>query len=140
RTMRAASSALTPPEKPSRNEHFVTRSDFEMSTARILRKGVLGKKLGMTQIFTEDGNAVSVTVVEAGPCFVVGQRTAEKDGYTAVQLGFGAARKIGEQSIADVSRPTAGAFKATQVWPQRYVREVRLSDKDAATYETGKPV
>jgi large subunit ribosomal protein L3 len=78
--------------------------------------------------------------VKAGPCFVVGQRTADKDGYTAVQLGFGDARKIGEQNIADVGRPAAGYFGKRNVWPQRFVREVRISAKDAEAYEVGKPV
>ena len=111
-----------------------------MSTTRTLRKGVLGRKLGMTQIFTEDGSAVPVTVVQAGPCLVVGQRTLDKDGYTAVQLGFHEARKIGQQNIADISRPIGGAFAKRDLWPQRFVREVRLDETDAQSYELGKPV
>src|SRR5215510_3825384 len=111
-----------------------------MSTARTLRRGVLGRKLGMTQIFTKDGYAIPITVVKAAPCLVVGQRTADKDGYVAVQLGFGEARKIGQQNIADVSRPRAGWFQKRNVWPQRFVREVRLVDADVASYEQGQPV
>src|SRR5215831_20132995 len=112
-----------------------------MSTARTLRRGVLGRKLGMTQIFTKDGLAIPVTVVEAGPCLVVGQRTADKDGYIAVQLGFDEARKIGNQNIADVSKPTTGWYGKRGVWPQRFLREVRVDAKDAdGVYETGKPV
>jgi large subunit ribosomal protein L3 len=111
-----------------------------MSTSKTLRRGVLGKKLGMTQIFTDDGNAVPVTVVQAGPCLVVDKRTKDKDGYTAVQLGFGEARKIGEQNLADVNRPTQGYFGKRSLWPQRFVRELRLTDKDAESYEVGKPV
>src|SRR5215471_4339648 len=111
-----------------------------MSTKVALRKGVLGQKLGMTQIFTEDGNAVPVTVVKAAPCLVVGQRSADKDGYVAVQLGFGEARKIGQQNLADVSRPVIGWFGKRNVWPQRFVREVRLSEGDLASYEQGQPV
>jgi large subunit ribosomal protein L3 len=111
-----------------------------MSTALTLRKGVLGRKVGMTQIFTDDGNAVPVTVVQAGPCLVIGQRTPDKDGYTAVQLGFGDARKIGQQNIADVTRPRNGYFAKRNLWPQRFVREIRVSDKDLAAYEQGKPV
>jgi large subunit ribosomal protein L3 len=112
-----------------------------MSTARTLRRGVLGRKLGMTQIFTKDGYAIPVTVVEAGPCLVVGQRTADKDGYVAVQLGFDEARKIGNQNIADVSKPTLGWYGKRGVWPQRLLREVRVDAKDAdGVYETGKAV
>src|SRR5215831_16745770 len=107
-----------------------------MSTARTLRRGVLGRKLGMTQIFTKDGLAVPVTVIEAGPCLVVGQRTADKDAYVAVQLGLDNARKIGNQNIADVSKPKASWYGKHGVWPQRFLREVRLSAEDAnSVYE-----
>jgi large subunit ribosomal protein L3 len=54
-----------------------------------MEKGLLGKKLGMTQIFWDDGDAIPVTVLEAGPCFVIQKKTKEKDGYDAIQLGFG---------------------------------------------------
>jgi large subunit ribosomal protein L3 len=111
-----------------------------MSTTRTLRKGVLGKKLGMTQIFTPDGLAVPVTVVQAGPCMVIGQRTKDKDGYVAAQLGFDEARKIGGQNIADAPKPIAGWFGKRGVWPQRFVREMRVADSDVAVYETGKAV
>jgi len=77
-----------------------------MSTARTLRKGILGKKLGMTQIFTDDGYAVPVTVVMAGPCLVVGQRTTEKDGYLAVQLAWAMpARSATRTSPTSIGRP-----------------------------------
>jgi len=111
-----------------------------MSTARILRPGVLGQKLGMTQIFTDDGNAVPVTVIKAGSCLVIEQRRPDKDGYLAVQLGFADARKIGKQNIADVSRPQSGYFGKRKLWPQRFVREVRVGEKDLASYEVGQPV
>src|SRR5689334_9236105 len=102
-----------------------------MSTTRTLRKGVLGKKLGMTQIFLEDGTAIPVTVVAAGPCMVVAKRTADKDGYVAVQLGLGDVRKIGQQNIPDATRPVNGYFRKRDLWPQRFVREIRLSEADA---------
>jgi large subunit ribosomal protein L3 len=111
-----------------------------MSTARILRTGVLGRKLGMTQIFTDDGNAIAVTVVETGPCICVGHRTEDKDGYVAVQLGVNPARKIGEQNLASASRPVRGYFAKREQWPQRHLRELRLPAKDLALYEPGKPV
>jgi large subunit ribosomal protein L3 len=111
-----------------------------MSTTTTLRKGILGRKVGMTQIFSDNGDAMAVTVVQAGPCYTVARRSPDKDGYTAVQLGFGDARKIGEQNIADTTRPANGYFAKRSVWPQRYVREVRVSEKDAEQYEVGKPI
>jgi large subunit ribosomal protein L3 len=80
-------------------------------------KGILGEKLGMTQVFTDDGRALPVTVVRAGPCQVVQVRTADRDGYSAVQLGFGAARRT--------SKPMAGHFAAANVEPTRYLVELR---------------
>jgi len=68
--------------------------------------GILGKKLGMTQIFTEDGKLVPVTVIEAGPCCVLQVKTSEKDGYEAVKIGFFEERKAGK-----ISKPMAGVFK-----------------------------
>ena len=85
---------------------------------------ILGKKLGMTQIFQDDGEAVSVTVIEAGPCPVVNKKTNEKDGYTAYQVGFGEIRsKL-------INRPKAGLFKASKVEPTRYLRELRFDDSE----------
>ena len=82
--------------------------------------GLLGKKLGMTQVFLPDGRPVGVTVVEAGPCPVVQVRTAEKDGYRAVQLAFD------DKPARLVSKPQAGQFAKAQATPKRYVREIRL--------------
>lgn len=85
---------------------------------------ILGRKLGMTQIFDEEDNVVPVTVIEAGPCVISQVKTKDKDGYAAVQLGFS------EKSEKNVNKPTAGHFKKAKVKPQRYVREVRISDNE----------
>jgi|SRR5579863_274354 len=81
--------------------------------------GLMGKKLGMTQIFNDEGKWVPVTVVEAGPCRVVQIKTLENDGYAAAQLSFG------EIKLKSVTRPLAGHFKKSNVAPSRYVREFR---------------
>ncbi len=84
-------------------------------------KAIIGRKLGMTQIFTEDGKAVPVTVVEAGPCCVIQVKTLERDGYEAVQLGFSEIRK-GKK----VNKPMAGIFKKAGVKPYRIIKEFRM--------------
>ena len=98
-----------------------------------LKMGLLGRKIGMTQVFHEDGTALGVTAVSVGPCVVVAQRTPEKHGYSAVQLGF-------EEEVPRLlSRPAAGYFaKANVGKPLRHLREVRLDPKDVAKYEVGK--
>jgi large subunit ribosomal protein L3 len=98
-----------------------------------LKMGLLGRKIGMTQVFHEDGTALGVTAVSVGPCVVVAQRTPEKHGYSAVQLGF-------EEEVPRLlSRPSAGYFaKANVGKPLRHLREVRLDPKDVAKYEVGK--
>ncbi len=83
---------------------------------------ILGKKLGMTRIFREDGTAVPVTVIEAGPCPVVAIRTRDKHGYNAYQIGFGSRRE------KLINKPLGGHFKAAGVEPTRYVREVRVDE------------
>ncbi len=90
-----------------------------------MQKGIIGKKIGMTQIFDEKGNVVPVTVVEAGPCVVVQKKTVENDGYAAVQLGFGDLRP------AQVNKPMAGHFAKSDVAPKRTLREFRLADCEA---------
>ena len=98
-----------------------------------LKMGLLGRKIGMTQVFHEDGTALGVTAVSVGPCVVVAQRTPEKHGYSAVQLGFE------EESPRLLSRPSAGYFaKANVGKPLRHLREVRLDPEDVAKYEVGK--
>ena len=89
-------------------------------------KSLLGKKLGMTQIFDEEGKLIPVTVIEAGPCSVVQRKTAATDGYEAVQLGFG------EQKPERVVKPRAGHFKKAGVGTMRELREVRVEAADAA--------
>jgi large subunit ribosomal protein L3 len=89
-------------------------------------KSLLGKKLGMTQVFDEEGKLIPVTVIEAGPCSVVQRKTAATDGYEAVQLGFGA------QKPERVVKPLAGHFKKAGVGTMRELREVRVEADDAA--------
>ena len=85
-----------------------------------MKKGIIGKKIGMTQIFDEAGNVVPVTVIEAGPCVVVQKKTTETDGYDSVQLGF--------EDIADkkLTKPVAGHFAKAGGAAERQVKEVRL--------------
>lgn len=83
------------------------------------KKGLLARKLGMTQLFNTDGTVSAVTALEAGPCRVLGLRTQEKDGYVAARLAFGAA------SSRKLSRPRAGEFKKAAVEPARHIAEVR---------------
>lgn len=90
-----------------------------------MQKGIIGKKIGMTQIFDEAGKVIPVTVVEAGPCVVVQKKTVENDGYTAVQLGFGDIR------AKRVNKPMAGHFKKADVALKRTLKEFRLEDTDA---------
>ena len=82
-------------------------------------KNILGRKVGMTSVFTDDGRSVPVTVIEAGPCTVVERRTKEQHGYESVALGFGAIKK------ARVTRALAGHFKKNDVEPVKFVREFR---------------
>ncbi len=85
-----------------------------------MKKGIIGKKLGMTQIFADNGEVIPVTVIEAGPCSVVQKKTAEKDGYDAVQLGF---EDIREKLV---NKPFAGHFKKAGVSAKRHLKEFRL--------------
>ena len=87
-----------------------------------MQKGIIGKKMGMTQIFDENGRVIPVTVVEAGPCAVVQKKTVESDGYVAVQLGFG------DMSAKKVTKPAKGHFDKADVAPKRTLREFRLED------------
>jgi large subunit ribosomal protein L3 len=93
-------------------------------------KGLLAKKIGMTQVFTEKGELLPVTVLEAGPCTVVALRSTQKDGYGAVQLGFGQVKD------KKVNKPSAGHFKKANVAPHRHLREVRL--RADGSYEVGQ--
>lgn len=85
-------------------------------------KEILGKKLGMTRIFIDTGEAVSVTVLEVGPCPIIAKKTMEKHGYEAYQVGFGKRRK------SRINKPMAGHFGAVNVEPTQYLKEVRFTD------------
>jgi len=89
--------------------------------------GLLGKKIGMTQLLEDDGTAVPVTVIQAGPCVVVQKKTKQKDGYDAVQLGF-----VEFVKAKRVNKPMTGHFKKSDVAPSRFVREIRVQGEDGA--------
>jgi large subunit ribosomal protein L3 len=84
--------------------------------------GLLGRKIGMTQVFSETGERISVTAVAAGPCVVLNKRTVERDGYVALQLG------LDDKPLRLVSKPVMGALAKANLKPKRYVREIRLED------------
>ena len=92
-------------------------------------KGILGRKIGMTQVFDEDGRAVPVTVVEAGPCRIAQLKSPETDGYWALQLAFGKPRRT--------TKPLEGHFKKANIEPLRYVVELRLDERDPGEYAVG---
>ena len=89
---------------------------------------ILGKKLGMSQIFTEDGDRIPVTVIQAGPCTVTQVKTRERDGYEALQIGYG---EIKERRL---NKPRAGHFKKAGVAPQRHLAEIRCDLKEATAW------
>lgn len=95
-----------------------------------MKKGILGKKIGMTQVFDQDGNVVPVTVLQAGPCPVVQKKTAATDGYDAIQVGFV------EQKEQRLNNPQRGHFKRANIAPTRYLAELRLADVNE--YEVGQ--
>src|SRR5215210_3559155 len=94
-----------------------------MSTAKIYPEGLLGKKLGMTQVFTAEGECIPVTIIEAGPCYVLDVKTEEKDGYTGVQLGFEPkkAQRATKAEQGHFQRSGQGAFY--------HVREIRCDNQ-----------
>ena len=93
-------------------------------------KGLLGTKLGMTQLWDANNRVVPVTVVQAGPCVVTQVRTPESDGYSAVQLGFGAVK------AKQVTKPSAGHFEKAGVTPRKHLVEIRTND--ASEYTLGQ--
>jgi large subunit ribosomal protein L3 len=97
--------------------------------------GLIGKKLGMTQIFGENGIIIPVTVVKTGPCVVVQKKTVKSDGYDAVQLGFDEITKTSR-----VNKPKTGHFKKANVAPMTRLREFRLGEEELSSYETGSEV
>jgi len=97
-----------------------------------LKIGLLGKKLGMTQVFADDGEAVPVTVIQAGPCHVLGTRTMERDGYSAVVLGFD------DKPLRLARKSELGQVKAAGQKPQRFIRELRLAPEEVVKYTVGQ--
>lgn len=97
-----------------------------------MKKGILGKKVGMTQLFTDTGLSVPVTVIEAGPCYVVQKKTPERDGYGAVQVGFG------EKRERLFNKPIKGHFSKAAVRPLRVLKEFKLEDYD--NYQVGQEI
>jgi large subunit ribosomal protein L3 len=96
--------------------------------------GLLGKKIGMTQVFNPNGSRLGVTAVEVGPCWVVQKRTVEKDGYSAIQVGFG------EKPERVANRPELGHFAKAGIPPKRHLREFRVPGEVAAGYEVGQQI
>jgi large subunit ribosomal protein L3 len=94
--------------------------------------GLLGKKIGMTQVFGPDGERVPVTAIATGPCVVIAKRTPDKDKYSAIQLGFE------EKKAQRVNRPQTAYFAKANVKPQQVVKEIRLPEADVARYEVGQ--
>ena len=97
-----------------------------------MKKAILGKKLGMTQIFNENGKVIPVTVIEAGPCVVVQKKTEEKDGYKSIQIGFGDIRE------KLVNKPLKGHFAKSGVSLKRFLKEFKLDNIDE--YEIGQEI
>lgn len=97
-----------------------------------MNKAIIGKKLGMSQIFAEDGKVIPVTVVEAGPCPVVQKKSLEKDGYEAVQVAYGDAK------IKSVNKPIQGHYAKAKVAPKKVLREFKLDN--AASFELGQEI
>lgn len=97
-------------------------------------QGLIGKKVGMTQVFAEDGNMVPVTVIDASGCIVVNKRTPEKDKYSAVTLG------LGEVKEKNVSKAQLNAFKKNNVKPRRFLREFRVTPEEAGKLNVGDEV
>jgi len=95
-------------------------------------KALLGRKIGMTQFFNEEGKAIPVSVIQAGPCVVIQTKTAKTDGYEAIQVGFGA------QKESRVIKPLKGHFTKAQVKPLRFLREFRLNN--ASEYKVGQEI
>ncbi len=97
-------------------------------------KGILGKKVGMTQVFDEHGEVIPVTVIEAGPCFVAQKKTVAKDGYTAVQLGFGEVR---EKRLTQGQR---GHLQKNKLPPLCSLREIRVNESELEGYKEGQKI
>ena len=101
-----------------------------------MKKAIVGKKIGMTQVFTPDGRLLPVTVIEAGPVTVVQKKTCQKDGYEAIQVGFDVYPEARAEKL--VNKPLKGHFKKAGVAPTRRLREFRMDD--CAPYEVGQVI
>ncbi len=99
-----------------------------------LRTGLLGKKLGMTQIFTELGDRTGVTVIHAGKCVVIGKRTPDKDGYSALRIGYG------EKPLRLANKAELGVAGKLNIPPPRWIKEFRLDVQTLEQFEVGKPI
>ena len=97
-----------------------------------MAKGILGRKIGMTQIFNSTGQLIPVTVVEAGPCVVVQKKTDDKEGYSAIQLGFD------EKKAKHITKPLKGHFDKAGVNALRYLKEIRLAPDENEKYQVGQ--
>ena len=96
--------------------------------------GLIGRKVGMTQLFSDDGDVIPVTAIEAGPCWIVQKKTPERDGYAAVQLGFGA------KKAKRVTKPLQGHFQRSGVIPTQWLREFRVDEQTLIEYQEGQEV
>ena len=97
-------------------------------------QGLIGRKVGMTQVFSDEGDVIPVTVIEAGPCWVTQKKTKERDGYTAVQLGFG------KKKVKRTTKPLRGHFEKTGVSPKRWLREFRVDEQALDALQEGQEV
>lgn len=95
---------------------------------QIFKFGLIGKKAGMTKIFNKEGHSIPVTVLEVGPCNIVQKRTEKKEGYNAIQIGFG------EKKEKNISKPRAGQFKKRGMQLNRYLREIRLNSEEITKF------
>jgi large subunit ribosomal protein L3 len=97
-----------------------------------MNKFILGKKVGMTQIFAEDGTIIPVTVIEAGPCVVIQRKTVEKDGYTALKVAYA------DANTKKMNKPEKGVFEKVNIAPKKYIREFKSSTVDS--FEVGQEI
>jgi len=97
-------------------------------------QGLIGRKVGMTQLFSDEGDVIPVTAIEAGPCWVIQKKTLERDGYSAVQLGFG------DKKVKRTTKPLQGHFQRSSVPPKRWLREFQVDDATLSEIEEGDEV
>ena len=97
-----------------------------------MKKAIMAKKIGMTQIFSEDGRLIPVTVLEAGPCVIIQKKTVDNDGYDSIQVGFL------DKKVKHVTKPLKGHFDKSSVEPKRFIKEFRLEDTSA--FEVGAEI